>query len=87
QRPPQSYPIIIKLAIYGSPMKMLTLKGIYEAIEERFEFFKKDKSGAWKRSIRHNLSLNRVFKNIPRPISEPGKGSYWELDFSQGEGY
>lgn len=28
-----------------------------------------------------------MFKNIPRPISEPGKGSYWELDFSQGEGY
>lgn len=38
-------------------------------------------------SIRHNLSLNKVFRNIQRPITEPGKGKYWVLDISDGEGY
>lgn len=28
-----------------------------------------------------------MFKHVPRPITEPGKGSYWQLDVSEGEGY
>ncbi|KAF8629957.1 hypothetical protein AX17_005523 [Amanita inopinata Kibby_2008] len=87
RKPAQPYPILIKLAIYGSPQKKLTLKGVYSAIENRFEWFRNQPNGAWKRSIRHNLSLNQVFRRTPRPITEPGKGNYWELDVSRGEGY
>ncbi|TFK17478.1 hypothetical protein FA15DRAFT_761043 [Coprinopsis marcescibilis] len=87
QRPPHPYPILIRLAIQGSNNKRLTLKGIYEAVEARFEYYKNDPKGAWKGSIRHNLSLNKCFRNVNRPLTEPGKGNYWEIDHSQGEGY
>lgn len=88
EKPNQPYPILIKLAIYGSPNKQLTLQEIYTALEDRFEWFKvRRNEKAWKNSIRHNLSLNKVFKNVPRAITEPGKGSYWQLDCSGGEGY
>ncbi|KAF4596636.1 forkhead box protein [Pleurotus pulmonarius] len=88
QKPPQPLPVLIKLAIYGNSRKRLTLQEIYAALEQRFEWFREHKSeSAWKNSIRHNLSLNKVFRNTARPITEPGKGSYWELDISQGEGY
>lgn len=38
-------------------------------------------------SVRHNLSLNQVFRNVHRPITERGKGNYWEIDPTKGEGY
>ncbi|KAG1738411.1 uncharacterized protein EDB91DRAFT_458649 [Suillus paluster] len=88
EKPNQPYPVLIKLAIYGSPNKQLTLQDIYTALETRFKWFKDRRDEkAWKNSIRHNLSLNKVFKLVPRAITEPGKGSYWQLDCSDGEGY
>lgn len=105
EKPNQPYPILIKLAIYGSPHKQLTLQEIYTALEDRFQWFRvRRNEKAWKvgfqtrssrnvthlyaqNSIRHNLSLNKVFKRVPRAVTEPGKGSYWQLDCSDGEGY
>ncbi|KAF9456565.1 hypothetical protein BDZ94DRAFT_1177440, partial [Collybia nuda] len=87
-RPTQPLAILMKLAIYGSPHRKLTLREIYTALEERYEWFRNNTNDAsWKNSIRHHLSLNKVFRNIQRPITEPGKGKYWVLDVSQGEGY
>ncbi|KAG2087711.1 uncharacterized protein F5147DRAFT_553499, partial [Suillus discolor] len=88
EKPNQPYPILIKLAIYGSPNKQLTLQEIYTALEDRFRWFDDRRNEkAWKNSIHHNLSLNKVFKHVPRAITETGKGSYWQLDCSGGEGY
>lgn len=88
EKPNQPYPMLIKLAIYGSPNKQLTLQEIYSELEKRFTWFReRHNERAWKNSIRHNLSLNKVFRPVPRPITDPGKGSYWQLDVSGGEGY
>ncbi|KAI6122342.1 hypothetical protein EDD16DRAFT_1705143 [Pisolithus croceorrhizus] len=88
EKPNQPYPTLIKLAIYGSPNKQLTLQDIYSELERRFIWFREHRNErAWKNSIRHNLSLNKVFRPVPRPITDPGKGSYWQLDVSGGEGY
>jgi hypothetical protein len=105
EKPKEPYPILIKLAIYGSPDKQLTLQEIYTTLEERFQWFREHRNERpWKvgfrrcclhtatdvcaqNSIRHNLSLNKVFKGVSRAITEPGKGYYWQLDCSSGEGY
>ncbi|KAG8982665.1 hypothetical protein FRB93_007935 [Tulasnella sp. JGI-2019a] len=77
-RPPYVFSTLIQYAIEGSPKGMLTLAGIYEAIEKRFPFFQKQSQpNGWKNSVRHNLSLNRLFAKRPRGICDPGKGSFW----------
>ncbi|KAI0775283.1 hypothetical protein BD413DRAFT_471635, partial [Trametes elegans] len=81
QRPGHSIPVLSQLAILGSPNKRLTLQGIYEALEERFEWFRQNRHDkSWQNSIRHNLSLYKCFSRQGKPITEPGKGSYWVVD-------
>lgn len=48
EKPNYPYPTLIKLAIYGSPRKRLTLQEIYQALENRFEWFKNSTDAAWK---------------------------------------
>jgi len=48
EKPNYPYPTLIKLAIYGSPRKRLTLQEIYQALETRFEWFKNSTDAAWK---------------------------------------
>ncbi|EPS94868.1 forkhead domain-containing protein, partial [Fomitopsis schrenkii] len=86
-KPNYPYPTLIRAAILGSPRKALTLQGIYDALRERYQWFRDhwtDK--AWKNSIRHNLSLNKLFRRLDRPLHEPGKGSYWMVDLDAGTG-
>ena len=113
EKPNYPYPTLIRAAILGSPRKALTLQGIYDALEARFEWFREHRDDkAWKvslpslppstnttsrprcsrltarhqNSIRHNLSLNKLFRRLERPPREPGKGCYWTVDLAAGEG-
>ena len=41
-RPGHPIPLLSQLAILGSPKKQLTLQGIYQALEERFDWFRRN---------------------------------------------
>lgn len=47
EKPTYPYPLLIQLAILGSPKKRLTLAEIYSAIEDRFDWFKRTSDKAW----------------------------------------
>ncbi|KAI8912668.1 hypothetical protein EDD86DRAFT_245547 [Gorgonomyces haynaldii] len=65
ERPDISYTDLIIEAILTSESRMLSLGDIYEH--------------AWKNSIRHNLSVQKIFVRTQRPGDKPGKGGYWAL--------
>lgn len=79
EKPPYSYATIITYAINTSKKNRLTLSELYEWILENFPYFKTAGTG-WKNSVRHNLSLNKTFTKVPRPINESGKGCYWTVN-------
>ncbi|KAI1311570.1 Forkhead box protein J2 [Mortierella claussenii] len=81
-KPTHSYSYLITTAILESPQQQMTLNEIYEWVMDRYPWYRTAING-WKNSIRHNLSLNKSFMRVPRPPSEPGKGSYWKLDPNQ----
>ncbi|KAJ7131702.1 fork head domain-containing protein, partial [Mycena crocata] len=86
QRPVTSLIKLSMLAIHGSEKKRLTLQQIYRAIEARFTYYRETEGKQWQNSIRHSLSLRSAFVKVRRPAHEPGKGFYWQLDFTNGDG-
>lgn len=49
EKPSTPLPMLVKLAIYGSPGKQLTLQEIYTELENRFQWFQEHKNEkAWK---------------------------------------
>ena len=48
EKPNYPYPTLIKLAIYGSPGKRLTLQEICHALETKFDWFQNSDDTAWK---------------------------------------
>ncbi|BFZ55425.1 hypothetical protein PYCC9005_002466 [Savitreella phatthalungensis] len=77
---PYSYARLITYAIAHSETGKMSLSEIYDFCLEHFPYFSKQASTGWKNSVRHNLSLNKLFVKIPRPVHESGKGAYWALD-------
>ncbi|KAG8859114.1 Forkhead box protein J3 [Tulasnella sp. 330] len=72
---------LIQVAIQSSPNQRLRQSEIREAIMERFPFFR-TAGKTWQNSLRHALSNNKCFYNVPKPAREPGRGSYWAYEFA-----
>ncbi|XP_051544175.1 forkhead box protein M1 isoform X1 [Myxocyprinus asiaticus] len=76
ERPPYSYMAMIQFAINSKKNRQMTLKEIYNWIEDHFPYFRNVAKPGWKNSIRHNLSLHDMFV---RETSPDGKISYWTI--------
>ncbi|KAM0752117.1 hypothetical protein T439DRAFT_287526 [Meredithblackwellia eburnea MCA 4105] len=77
-RPNFSYSALIGQAILSVPEKRLRLAEIYEYVTDHYAYYKKNECG-WQNSIRHNLSLQPVFKKVP-DVAMPGKkGCFWTI--------
>ncbi|KAG9314136.1 hypothetical protein JVU11DRAFT_4921 [Chiua virens] len=84
-RPQHTLPVILRCAILGSAKKRLTIREIYAAMENKYTYFR-NAGPTWKQSVRHHLSLNRLFERQPRPATDPGFGSYWTVNLSAPPG-
>ncbi|KAH9837247.1 uncharacterized protein C8Q71DRAFT_796630 [Rhodofomes roseus] len=84
-RPQHTLPVILRCAILGSPKRRLTIREIYAAMEKKYPYYK-TAGPAWKQSVRHHLSLNRLFERQPRPATDPGFGSYWTVNLDAPPG-
>lgn len=76
-RPGPSFACIIGQAILRCKAGGLSLEHIYRYVETAYPFFKND-NPAWRNSVRHNLSIHKMFETIPRTeMFPPGKGGIW----------
>ena len=49
------------MALLDSPQKRLTVNEVYDWFKSRYPYFTLPRAGAWKNSVRHNLSLSKHF--------------------------
>ncbi|WOO76946.1 Forkhead box protein J1 [Vanrija pseudolonga] len=79
ERPSQSFACIIGQAILRSAAGGLSLEHIYRYVETAYPYFKS--VDQWRNSVRHNLSIHKIFVTIPRTEKHPpGKGGIWIID-------
>ncbi|ODN76172.1 hypothetical protein L202_06091 [Cryptococcus amylolentus CBS 6039] len=77
ERPGPSFACIIGQAILSCKAGGLSLEHIYRYVETAYPFFKSG-DNAWRNSVRHNLSIHKMFETIPRTEKfPPGKGGIW----------
>ncbi|KAL0089446.1 fork head domain-containing protein [Phycomyces blakesleeanus] len=83
RRPPFSYSSLIAQAILESKEERMALRDIYNWITEKYPALYNAQDTGWQNTIRHNLSLNKCFRKIPKSENETvgrGKGGYWTID-------
>lgn len=77
ERPGPSFACIIGQAILSCKAGGLSLEHIYRYVETAYPYFKSG-DNAWRNSVRHNLSIHKMFETIPRTEKfPPGKGGIW----------
>ncbi|KAJ7883175.1 hypothetical protein B0H14DRAFT_2702324 [Mycena olivaceomarginata] len=85
EAPPYPLHTILRCAILGSPNQRLLVQEIYIAMEEKFPYYRT--AGVdWKHSVRHQLSLHRLFVRQRRSLDDPGRGSYWTINLQTPQG-
>ncbi|KAK9463700.1 uncharacterized protein V1516DRAFT_668490 [Lipomyces oligophaga] len=76
EKPANSYSSLIEVSLRAfATERGMSLAEIYGAIQELFPYYRYAPYG-WQNSVRHNLSLNKVFVKI----AKEGKGWLWGLD-------
>ena len=64
QKPNYPYPVLVQLAIYGSPYKKLTLSEIYATLEAKYEWFRETpEKSKWQVSTRYFILAMYHFTN------------------------
>ncbi|XP_077507425.1 uncharacterized protein LOC144118316 [Amblyomma americanum] len=87
RRPPGKLVQLVAQAIHESPLQVLRVRHVYEALKKRYPYFmfmdKKDET-TWKSSVRHALS-QRWFKKVhthpPDRNAAHGKSNFWEINY------
>ena len=78
KKPPYSFPCLIGLALRSCESGRMSVSQIYDHVTGKFPYFRTAKAG-WKNSVRHNLSLNKIFCKLERLPTEAGKGAMWGI--------